>query len=140
MDINTSLYTDYLSSNYTSSTTNNINKMSDADMSSKSDDELMNACKEFETYFIEQVFKEMKKSVHFTDSQDPADSTLVDYYTDELVREYASAAADQSENGLAKMLYEQMKRNYSIDEVNAIENSKATETEASKNSDVSEEL
>lgn len=126
MDINTSMYTDYLNSTYKSQSANNIEKMSDKSMASKTDDELMNACKEFETYFIEQVFKEMKKSVNFTQSDDPASNTLMDYYSDELINKYASMAADQSENGLAQMLYEQMKRNYSIDEVDAMEAAKET--------------
>lgn len=126
MDINTSMYTDYLNSTYKSQSANNIEKMSDKSMASKSDDELMKACKEFETYFIEQVFKEMKKSVNFTQSDDPASNTLLDYYSDELLNKYASMAADQSENGLAQMLYEQMKRNYSIEEIDAAENAAET--------------
>ena len=38
-------------------------------------------------------------------------STLKNYFEDELWKNYSSAAADQSNNGLAQMLYEQMKRN-----------------------------
>ena len=47
--------------------------------------------------------------------EDPLDtgtnSTLVDYYKDNLVKEYASQTTEQEGLGLAKMLYEQMKRN-----------------------------
>ena len=77
------------------------------------DEELMNACKQFEAYFIEQVFKEMKKSVNLTQSEDPATKQLLSYYEDNLTGEYAKMAADQQENGLAQMLFEQMKRNLS---------------------------
>ena len=77
------------------------------------DEELMNACKQFEAYFIEQVFKEMKKSVNLTQSEDPATQQLLSYYEDNLTGEYAKMAADQQENGLAQMLFEQMKRNLS---------------------------
>jgi flagellar protein FlgJ len=77
------------------------------------DEELMNACKQFEAYFIEQVFKEMKSSVNLTQSEDPATKQLMSYYEDNLTGEYAKMAADQQENGLAQMLFEQMKRNLS---------------------------
>lgn len=82
------------------------------DMSNADDKELMDVCKEFEAYFIEQVFKNMKKSmVPQSASQSGADATLKDFYEDKLMSEYAAGAAKQSENGLAQMLYEQMKRN-----------------------------
>ena len=77
------------------------------------DEELMSACKQFEAYFIEQVFKEMKSSVNLTQSEDPATKQLLSYYEDNLTGEYAKMAADQQENGLAQMLFEQMKRNLS---------------------------
>ncbi len=77
------------------------------------DKELMDACKQFEAYFFEQVFKEMKKSVNLTQSEDNATKQMLDYYEDNLTAEYAKMAADQQENGLAQMLYEQMKRNLS---------------------------
>lgn len=77
-----------------------------------SDEELMDVCKEFEAYFIEQVFKNMKKSmVPQSESMSGADATLKDFYEDKLMSEYAAGAAKQSQNGLAQMLYEQMKRN-----------------------------
>ncbi len=75
------------------------------------DRKLMDACKQFEAYFFEQVFKEMKKSVNLTQSEDNATKQMLDYYEDNLTGEYAKMAADQQENGLAQMLYEQMKRN-----------------------------
>ena len=76
------------------------------------DDELMEVCKEFEAYFYEQIFKNMKKSmVPAEESTDAATKTLVDFYEDKLTGEYAKSASDQQTNGLAQMLYEQMKRN-----------------------------
>ncbi len=84
-----------------------------ADGESVNDEALMDACKEFEAYFIEQVFKEMKKSVNLTQSEDAATKQLMDYYEDSLTTEYSKMAADQQENGLAQMLFEQMKRNLS---------------------------
>ncbi len=91
---------------------NDITNKLKKDMSNADDKELMDVCKEFEAYFIEQVFKNMKKSmVPQSQSQSGADATLKDFYEDKLMSEYAAGAAKQSENGLAQMLYEQMKRN-----------------------------
>ncbi len=91
---------------------NDITNKLKKDMSGADDTELMDVCKEFEAYFIEQVFKNMKKSmVPQSQSQSGADATLKDFYEDKLMSEYAAGAAKQSENGLAQMLYEQMKRN-----------------------------
>ena len=81
-------------------------------MEGKSDAELMEACKEFEAYFTEQIFKNMRKSMIPASEEDSgAMSTLKNYFEDELWKNYSSQAADQSNNGLAQMLYEQMKRN-----------------------------
>ena len=91
---------------------NDITNKLKKDMSGADDTELMDVCKELEAYFIEQVFKNMKKSmVPQSQSQSGADATLKDFYEDKLMSEYAAGAAKQSENGLAQMLYEQMKRN-----------------------------
>ena len=82
----------------------------------KSDEELMEACKEFEAYFTEQVFKNMRKAmVPQSEDDTGAMSTLKNYFEDELWKNYSSAAADQSNNGLAQMLYEQMKRNQGVE-------------------------
>ena len=81
-------------------------------MEGRSDAELMEACKEFEAYFTEQIFKNMRKSMIPASEEDSgAMSTLKNYFEDELWKNYSSQAADQSNNGLAQMLYEQMKRN-----------------------------
>ena len=114
MDIS-SIYSNLNTQGYTSSSTNSLNKTLKSDMSQASDDELMDACKEFEAYFYEQVFKKMEEAL-VPDSDDSSSSStiLTDYYKDNLIQEYSKSAADQSENGLAQMLYEQMKRNYEL--------------------------
>jgi len=114
MDIS-SLYSNYLDTvSQTSSSTNSLENTLNSDMSDATDEELMSACKEFETYFIEQVFKEMKESIVPAEDTSGADKTLMDYYEGNLISEYAKSASDQQENGLAQMLYEQMKRNYEL--------------------------
>lgn len=117
MDIGavSTLYTDMLNKTATSGASDKISRMSDESLRTASDDELMEACKQFEAYFIEQVFKQARTAMVPTrESSDGSTQTLLDYYQDSLTSEYAKAASDQQENGLAQMLYEQMKRNYSI--------------------------
>jgi len=81
-----------------------------------SDDELWAACKSFEAYFMEQVFKEMQKSVDALkpEQSDHSTSTLVDYFKDQTLQEICADSAETQSNGFAQMLYENMKRNYNI--------------------------
>lgn len=82
------------------------------DYKNATDEELMSACKEFESYFLEQVFKGMQKMVPKSETESSYTSTIKEYYQDELIKNYAADAANQGEGlGIAQMLYEQMKRN-----------------------------
>ncbi|MCD7725468.1 MAG: rod-binding protein [Clostridiales bacterium] len=80
------------------------------------DDELLDACKQFEAYLWEQVYKEMTKSVDFfgSDEEDGYASNMVDYFKDSVIQEVAEQTASQGSNSLAQMLYEQAKRNYNL--------------------------
>ena len=112
MDIG-SLYSDYLTS--TATKASNLERTLQNTNREKSDDELLEACKQFEAYFHEQVFKNMQKVMVPKDDSDP-NNTLVDYYKENLIAEYSKDMVDQSGGGantLAQQLYEQMKRNYS---------------------------
>ncbi len=81
-----------------------------------SDDELMEACKSFEAYFLEQIFKEMQKSVDSLkpDTGDKSTQTLVDYFRNETLQDICATSVDTQSNGFAQMLYENLKRNYDI--------------------------
>jgi len=117
MDISglTSVYTEKATQSAQNSKLNSLeNTLKNADKSESTDEELMSVCKEFEAYFMEQVFKGMKSAmVPESESTDSASKTLKNYYEDNLMTEYAKSASDQMEgsNSLAQMLYEQMKRN-----------------------------
>ena len=88
-----------------------------------SKDELWEACKSFEAYFLEQMFKEMQKSVDAMkpESSDNATSTLVDFFKDQTLQDICATSADTQSNGFAQMLYENMKRTYGIPEAPAEE-------------------
>ncbi|WWR15529.1 rod-binding protein [Lachnospiraceae bacterium JLR.KK008] len=104
-----SIYTDYMKSH---SDDQKIEKMK-ADWQEKNkgtdDEQLMDACKQFESYFVEQMFKEMQKTVPETDYSFQSTGTMVDYYRDNMIQEIASMSTEQGGLGLAQMLYEQMK-------------------------------
>ena len=80
------------------------------------DKELMEACKSFESYFIEQVFKGMQKTVPESQFSSSATSSLVDYYKDNMIQELAKQSTETNSIGLAQTMYEQMKRNYSMNQ------------------------
>lgn len=87
------------------------NKSGSASVSSDEDAKLLDACKQFESYFVEQMYKQMMATVPDDPLDTGSNSQLVDYYKDSLVKEYASKTTEQESLGLANMLYEQMKRN-----------------------------
>lgn len=79
-----------------------------------SEEELMKACKEFEAYFVEQIFKGMEKTIVKADDDSDV-SKYTDYFQDMQTQEYAKIATDQGDGiGLANQLYQQMKRNYGL--------------------------
>ena len=90
-------------------------KLNSSDYSKATDDELMDACKQFESYFLEQMFKEMMKTFPESEDTSSSNSQLMDYYKDEMVQQIASDSTEQNSLGLAQMLYEQMKRNYNLE-------------------------
>lgn len=116
MDISSisSMYNDI----YTSASNQTASKLEnnlDKDYSAATDDELMDACKQFEAYFLEQVFKEMVKTIPESDSSSGSTSSMVDYYKDQMIQNIAADSTEQNSLGLAQTLYEQMKRNYGLE-------------------------
>ena len=110
-----SLYTDYVQ-NQNTEETKLKEKLDSTDYSQATDDELLDACKQFEAYFLEQVFKEMEKTVDCVKGEEDSDpnDNLVDYFKDSAIQKLASTSTETQGLGLAQMLYEQMKRNYGL--------------------------
>ena len=126
----------YANSTYTNQTTNSISsKLNSTDFSKASDDELMKVCKDFESYFVEQMLKSMAKMSSVdgsnsdniyaslfgvTEDSDSGMNTLSSYFGDELMSSMADKVVENQSGrglGIAQTLYEQMKRNYSVKEV-----------------------
>lgn len=116
MDISglNSFYNDYITQQKDSSATSKLEQKLSTDYSSASDEELMSACKQFEAYFVEQVFKGMEKTIMKSEESSSANTPLIDYFKDNTIQTLAEQSTEQTDLGLAQMMYEQMKRNYSI--------------------------
>ena len=109
-------YTDYLTSGVKNSQADALRDQLKTDYSKATDEELMNACKQFEAYFLEQVFKGMQKTVPESQFSSSATSSLVDYYKANMIQELAKQSTETNSIGLAQTMYEQMKRNYSMNQ------------------------
>ena len=72
------------------------------------DEELMAACKEFETYLVEQVIKNTKTAM--LDDED-SQGEYMKMFGDKLNQSYAEMITETADLGIAQMLYESMKRN-----------------------------
>ena len=126
-----SLYTD--STTYSSKTGSLENTLNNSDLSTADSDKLMSVCKDFEEYFVEQMVKSMVKMASVDGSSDADDysslfglssdsddsylSSMSSYYGSQMVTKLTESLCDDTNGngiGLAKTLYEQMKRNYNI--------------------------
>ncbi|MGN0308163.1 MAG: rod-binding protein [Lachnospiraceae bacterium] len=110
----TDIYSSYLDQQIDNAQTSKLQSTITKDYSKATDDELMDVCKQFEAYFLEQVFKQMEKTILKDEESSGSTSTLVDYFKDSAIAELATQSTETQGLGIAQMLYEQMKRNYNL--------------------------
>ena len=131
---------DNIYNNYTTKKTDSLeNKLNSSDLSSATDDELMSVCKDFESYFVEQMLKSMDKMskidsdddvnrslfssmAGITGTSDSGMSTLSSYFGGEMLSQLADSITESNGGkglGLAQTLYEQMKRNYQTTQIDS---------------------
>lgn len=116
----TSMYADTYANAANQSADKLQNKLNGVDYSKATDDELMDACKQFEAYFVEQMFKEMVKTIPSESEGSGSMNSMMDYYKDQMIQGIAKETTNQNGGlGLAQMLYEQMRRNYGLDSISA---------------------
>lgn len=137
MDYMTGVNTSYADT-YDKTSSQLSDKITNTDFSKASDDELMSVCKDFESYFVEQMLKSMEKMAKIDaddddnsstslfnsmasigGESDSAMSTLGSYFGDEMIKNYAELFTETNSGnglGIAQTLYQQMKRNYSVGE------------------------
>ncbi|MGN0436855.1 MAG: rod-binding protein [Wujia sp.] len=97
-------YSTYVNQSMTAGLTNSL---SGVNSSTATDDEMMEACKEFETYMVEQVYKSMEKTIIKADEEE---NDYEKYFGDYRIQEYAKMVTEQGKLGLAQQLYEAMIR------------------------------
>ncbi len=91
---------------------NNINKVS----SDTTSDELMEVCKDFVSYFVEEILKEIKENLtNDEEDEDGSTAMLTDFHMESAIETISDAMMDQSGLNFTQQLYEQMKRNYNIE-------------------------
>lgn len=109
-----SMYNDIASNASAQSAAKLKDQLNNRDYKNATKDELMDACKEFEAYFLEQMYKSMLKTIPQSEGMSSSNMTMMDYYKDQMVQNIAKETTDQNDMGLARMLYEQMCRNYGL--------------------------
>lgn len=85
-------------------------KLNSDSLMSATDDELMEVCKSFESYLVEQVMNKVRTSLVPEDEKEENDYLAM--FSDKLYQQYADTIANNGELGLAQKLYEAMKRDY----------------------------
>ena len=110
------------------------NSLSNKAEHAKTDDELMSVCKQFESYLLVQVFKNMDKTVirNGDESKDSSTENLVDYFKGQALQELSAQSTEKQGLGIAQQLYEQLRRNYGLDE-NSIPADQVVSMNARKN-------
>lgn len=81
--------------------------LSDA-INKKDDEKLKKACQDFEGYFLQQIFDEMRKTI--PDSGLVEKSEGHDIYNDMLYEEYSKNIAEGQGIGISDMLYKQLSK------------------------------
>ena len=77
-----------------------------------SEEEMKQALKDFESYFVEQILKNVQESLK--DDEDSSNAQLTEFFMGQVGEQLADKIVDQSGNRLTQTLYEQMCRNYNI--------------------------
>lgn len=103
-----SLYTASLTDSQKSTSASKIENTLSKDLTSASDEEMLEACKDFESYLVQEVVKEVKKTLA---SSEEDENQYVSYFGDMMYEKIADQITDSGELGIANQLYQAMKRN-----------------------------
>lgn len=82
--------------------------------SNSTEEELMEVLKDFESYFIEQMIKQMKETFTDEDEESSMASQYTDTFMDYAIEEVADLMLEEVGGSMTQQLFEQMKRNYNI--------------------------
>lgn len=112
-------YTDYLV-DYNTDKTKALESQLNKAASEVEEDELLDACKQFEAYLWEQILEKMQESTKAFSGDEEEEGyakNMVNCFQDTVVQELAEQMTNEGSgaNSLAQILYTQMKRNYNLD-------------------------
>ncbi|MDE7431500.1 MAG: rod-binding protein [Lachnospiraceae bacterium] len=88
--------------------------LSNKDFKGATDEELMDVCKQFEAYFIEQLYKGMEAMIPKDKHEKSSASKSVDLFKDSMIQQIANDTVETQGLGIAQMLFESMKRDYGV--------------------------
>lgn len=133
------IYNNYYTQNNASSVKASAleGKLNSDALKEATDEELMDACKEFEAYLIEQVMKQVQESI--PKSEEEEDNKYLDYFGDMMLQEYAGVITDNGDLGIARMLYESMKNNMNTVNIKSAETASAVSQTETKYAEPKEE-
>ena len=77
-------------------------------------EELTEAAKSFESYFVEQILKEVKDSADIFGDMDSTNSMTADFYLDSTIQTLARQLVDEYGDSFTEDLVDQMARNYGV--------------------------
>ncbi|MGN0345190.1 MAG: hypothetical protein ACI4EC_09555 [Lachnospiraceae bacterium] len=115
ISVNDSMY------NYLTQTARNANNSASAGAvnsavnginENSSEEEMKQAIKDFESYFVEQILKNVQESLK--DDEDSSNAQLTEFFMGQVGEQLADQIVDQVGNRMTQTLYEQMCRNYNI--------------------------
>lgn len=109
LSIDNTYFTNYA----TSASDVSADKVSGSIQNASTDDEMMDACKEFEAYMVQQMFKNMQEAAKiFSDDEDDDSNDYVDMFSDNYLQTISANMVNSGQGiGLAEQLYNSMVRN-----------------------------
>ena len=109
LSIDNTYFTNYA----TSASDVSADKVSGSIQNASTDDEMMDACKEFEAYMVQQMFKNMQEAAKiFSDDEDDDSNDYVDMFSDNYLQTISENMVHSGQGiGLAEQLYNSMVRN-----------------------------
>ena len=107
MDFMNTNYTDYASYMNMANTSGLTGQLKGTRSSESTDEEMLAACKEFESYMVEQLYKQARATTKLSDDEEDG---YTQYAYDLQAQQYANLVTEQGKIGLAQHLYESMKK------------------------------
>ena len=111
LSINNNYYNGLMENTATGMTTKKLTDSVKKAESTTDDEELRKACKSFESYMVEQIMAKMEEISHIDGVDSEKDNEYMSMFNDTFIKDKAEILTKNTDLGIAKMLYESMKRN-----------------------------